>query len=531
MHRRAFSFWRVAVAAICCAALTALAMPASAAGDPRLGEQWGLSLIRAPEAWGSGTGGGITIAVVDTGVDFGHEDLNVGGKLLSGRNILNPDSPAQDDNGHGTHVAGIAAAATGNGLGIAGTAPSASILPVKVLRANGSGYARDVATGIRWAAGEGAGAPRAQVINLSLGSDLPPLAALFGSGLEEAIDYAWSRGVVVVLAAGNSFLFASSSGDVPAIVVTATNRQDERPSYASAVGSAMWGMAAPGGSASDNAGGIMSTYRPNSYRFLAGTSMAAPHVAGAAAVLRAQGFTAQQTVDRLLRTAKDIGDAGRDATFGNGRLDLGCAVGRCLNTTASTTTTTKPPASEADGTQPAGTSGSGSTPQEPSRSGSAPAPTGSSGGTAGGSGGSAAPAADSDGGAPAAPGAGGTAVAAGPTPTASSGAGSRAGANRRSGLAALLRRGGPAPAVSPTGPSEPAAPAPPTDVATGDIVPSDETGADVALDTPSSASLSSSPGGSVSNRRTSPALVATACGLLLVVAFTGLKLRRRHRTR
>lgn len=477
-----------------------------------MGEQWGLSVIRAPEAWGAGIGAGITIAVVDTGVDFGHQDLNVGAKLLPGRNILNPDSSAQDDNGHGTHVAGIAAAATGNGVGIAGTAPGASILPVKVLRADGSGYASDVATGIRWAAGEGASAPRAQVINLSLGSDLPPLTALFGSGLEKAIDYAWSRDVVVVLAAGNSFLFASSSGQTPAIVVTATNRQDERPSYASAVGSARWGMAAPGGSRSYNSGGIMSTHwkngSPNSYEYLAGTSMSAPHVAGAAAVLLAQGLNPSQTIDRLLGTAKDIGDPGRDSVFGHGRLDLGCAAGRCAipatTTTAATTATTRPADAGSGGSQPSGSSGSGSS--GTGGSGSAPAPTGSSGGSTGSS--------------PS----GGTGEAP-PSPAGSTTGGGRTGTSRPSGLAGRFR--------SPATPAPPSAD--PAGAVPGDAVPPEQLGVEApselgeAEETPGrplEAIELAKPSGV--EKRPDPALTTAAAGLLLLLSFAALRRRRRQ---
>ncbi|MDP9403402.1 MAG: S8 family serine peptidase [Actinomycetota bacterium] len=490
------------------AAVLAAAGPASAehAPDPRQGEQWALATIGAPAAWGAGTGAGITIAVVDTGVDFGHKDLNAGGKLLPGRNILDPSKSAQDDNGHGTHVAGIAAAATGNHEGIAGTAPNALILPVKVLGSNGSGNAADVAAGIRWAAGEGADRPRAQVINLSLGSDLPPLATLFGSGLEEAIADAWSKGVVVVLAAGNSFLFASSSGEVPALVVTATTREDQfAAAYASRVGSAVWGMAAPGGAGSNNGDDIISTYRPNTYRYLFGTSMAAPHVAGAAAVLRGLGLTPQQTVDRLLATAKDVGPAGPDTTFGAGRLDLACAVGRCGS--AVTTTTAPPTDGGSAATQPGGTSGPNAS-QSPAPSGSGPTP--SAGGSAGAPGGNP----------PGASGAGRTAARA---------TGGRAPAGRPSALASPSGRAGPpTPAATPS----PTAPGQKADEVSGDTVPLDEAGSEEALGSgPSPGQLARSPRSIGADEEPRRALVTAAGGLLLLVALSGLALCRSRRSR
>lgn len=314
---------RLLFIAVAVVSLLAGPVAARAVADPRLPEQWGLATIGAQAAWSAGTGGGVTIAVLDTGADFGHEDLRT--QLLAGRNFVDPAKPPQDDQGHGSHVAGIAAAATGNGLGVAGTAPGARIMPVKVLDADGTGSVDDISEGIRWAAGNGA-----HVINLSLGPNAV-LATLLGSGLDKAVDEAWSKGSVVVIAAGNDFLFSSSYSTVNAIVVTATTRDDRHAGYASGVGSAKWGISAPGGNGGSNkADDILSSHwkagAPNSYEFLAGTSMATPYVAGAAAVLRGLGLTPQQTVDRLLGTAKDLGRAGRDTTFGAGRLDLAAAV-------------------------------------------------------------------------------------------------------------------------------------------------------------------------------------------------------------
>jgi len=299
-----------------------LAGPAVAASDPLRGRQWGLSRVGAPQAWDAGRGKGITIAVVDSGVDLGHEDLR--SRLVLGHDFVDGDGHPQDEEGHGTHVAGIAAAAAGNGRGIAGVAPLARIMPVRVLDGDGTGSASDVAAGIRWAVENGA-----DVINLSLGDLGQPL---FGPAFSDALDYAWANGAIPVVAAGNEFLLSSGYSTEPAIVVGATDRNDGKPGYASSVGSARWGMAAPGG-----AGGvapreddILSAYWTpggrNGYAYLAGTSMAAPHVSGGAAILRSLGLSPQETVDRLLDTAHDIGPPGRDSTFGHGRLNVAAAV-------------------------------------------------------------------------------------------------------------------------------------------------------------------------------------------------------------
>jgi subtilisin family serine protease len=300
-----------------------LALPAHAANDPGLPMQWGMQLIGAPEAWSVGTGAGVTIAVIDTGVDDHHEDL--AGKVTLGPNYVTPGAPSRDDNGHGTHVAGIAGAITNNGRGVVGVAPDARILSVKVLGSNGTGGAPDAA--IKWAADNGA-----RVINLSLGDTFQPV---LGPGFSDAITYAWGKGAICVVAAGNDFVTSSGFSKEPAMVVSAVTRNDTKPSYSSGVGSAQWGIAAPGGAASltSSADDVLSTWwdannpsATNTYAYDAGTSMAAPHVAGAAAVLLSLGLTPDQTVQRLLNTAKDIGTKGNDSTFGHGRLDVAAAV-------------------------------------------------------------------------------------------------------------------------------------------------------------------------------------------------------------
>ena len=172
------------------APVRALGVPTGS--DPYRGLQWDLATIQAPAAWAASTGAGVTVAVVDSGVDAGHPDL--AGQVLPGTDLVTGTSGVSSDpNGHGTHVAGTIAALTGNGVGVAGLAPDAKILPVRVLAENGSGMMSAVATGITWAADQGA-----QVINMSLGATAQVTA------VTNAIAYARSKGVVVVAAAGNS---------------------------------------------------------------------------------------------------------------------------------------------------------------------------------------------------------------------------------------------------------------------------------------------------------------------------------------
>lgn len=288
----------------------AFAPPVGAVGGP----QWNIDRIGAPAS-----AAGALIAVVDTGVDAAHPAFT--GRVEPAIDLVG--GSGGDPNGHGTHVAGTAAGAD-NGCGAIGVAPDARILPVRVLDEDGAGSARDVAEGIRRAADAGA-----TVINLSLGSDIA-VRNLAGSGLEEAIRYAWSKGAIPVLAAGNDGLLGdvfggSGYGDLPAVVVTATDRDDEAPGYATSIGSARWGVAAPGGDDSGEEGrDILSAFPSRRCALQAGTSMAAPHVSGALAVLRATGLGPQDAVDRLLDTARPLGST---STYGRGLVDLRAALG------------------------------------------------------------------------------------------------------------------------------------------------------------------------------------------------------------
>lgn len=349
--------------------LTAIVSPVGAGGatpdDPvfEQGLQWGLARIGAPDVWAQSTGDGVTIAVIDSGVDLTHEDL--ADKVVSHTSCVGANGDAtrcqgsaQDDNGHGSHVAGIALASTGNGRGIAGVAPGADLMAVRVLTnqcdggggCTAAGTAADVAAGIRWAVDNGA-----DVINLSLGGGA--LQGALGCGFCEAVEYAWSKGAIPVIAAGNDSVLPSGFSDEHAVVVTATTRDDQRASYSNAssglLRNARWPISAPGGEAETSPSdcatggqpkGVLSAYwvsgGTNEYACLAGTSMAAPHVAGALAVLLSLGRSPQAAIDQLLGTAEDLGAPGRDDEFGVGRLALARAVG------AAPVTTSAPPVTD-----------------------------------------------------------------------------------------------------------------------------------------------------------------------------------------
>jgi len=293
------------------------------ANEPSVGSQlWNMQVIGAPTAWRRGfTGKGVTIAVVDSGVDASHEDLTA--NMAPGRDFTAPNTPPDDDNGHGTHVAGIAAATAGNGIGVAGVAPEARIMPVKVLGSTGAGVA-DIDEAIRWSVDQGA-----RVVNLSLGDITDPIIPGGEGSYLDGIEYAWSKGAICVVASGNTYGLDSSYGDVPAVLVAATTRTDGIASYSNRVGRARWALAAPGGSGGEP-DGVLSTYwfegESNAYAYNSGTSMAAPHVAGALALLLGAGLSPQAAVDRVLATAKDLGPPGPDDDFGRGRLDVARAV-------------------------------------------------------------------------------------------------------------------------------------------------------------------------------------------------------------
>lgn len=348
MTRRSV-FRRAGVVASVFATLPVLAWACSASGtpaapnDPFWPQQWNMTQIGLPAAWGASTGRGVRIGIVDSGVDLGHQDLT--GKVVAGTNCINSGGDStkcngspQDDNGHGTHVSGIAAASTNNGLGVAGTAPDAQLVVAKVLDARGSGNFSDVNAGIMWVVDHGA-----RVVNLSLGDSTPIVPGLLGqNSLETGIEYAWSHGAVPVLASGNTNYFGLGSqnyGNTDAVVVGATGSNGQQTSYSSPPGNAKWSLVAPGGAGYDSTGQptcdgaaraqcIISTYwssgQANSYGYDEGTSMATPHVTGTVALLLAMGRTPTQAVSDLLSSANKATACGSGCA---GRLDASSAVG------------------------------------------------------------------------------------------------------------------------------------------------------------------------------------------------------------
>jgi subtilisin family serine protease len=309
--------------------------------DPLFTNQWGLTQIKAPAAWARGvTGRGVTIAVLDSGVDLNHPDLRR--KLVRGVDLVDGDRTCpkgpQDEHGHGTHVAGIAAAVTNNGIGVAGAAPDANIMPVRVLNAAGEGSSANIAAGIRWAADH-----RAHVINLSLG-ELPVQGQLqaINQELEDAINYAWQKGSLVVAAAGNdTFPLCSYPSFADRAVCVGATGPTGLPSWYSNFpnNKTMLGFRAPGGFGTvfcEDHMDIWSTVWPGSdddcqsgtrlhgYETFAGTSMASPYIAGVAALLFSQGLTNQQIVDRLKATSSNHGVY--DPVMGWGIVDADAAT-------------------------------------------------------------------------------------------------------------------------------------------------------------------------------------------------------------
>ncbi|MGH2795122.1 MAG: S8 family serine peptidase [Actinomycetota bacterium] len=313
----------------------------AAPNDPGWYQQWNLSKIRADKAWPSSKGAGVVVAIVDTGVDLSHPDLQ--GRLVPGINIVDGGS-AQDDNGHGTFMAGIVAAATGNGQGVASVAPSAKIMPVKVLKADGVGEPEDVADGIRWAVDHGA-----HIINLSLaetssGGIQLPIDFFSNSDLDDAIKDAANAGRFVAVAAGNDFSAAGGKSKTSydaqvagVLVVGGSTSGDKRAAYSN-YGQGLDVLAPGGGSASNAASGacqpnnpVVSTWWSKSngsqYGAGCGTSMAVAHVSGLAALLRAKGYSSTAASSRILSTSRDLGSTGWDSATGHGRVDAAAAVG------------------------------------------------------------------------------------------------------------------------------------------------------------------------------------------------------------
>jgi len=303
--------------------------------DPQFPQQWNMRQINAPAGWDTQTGSHrVTIAIIDTGVDLTHPDLV--GKIVAGYDFVNDDNDPQDDNGHGTHVAGIAAAIGNNDVGVAGVDWTASVMPLKGLDKDGNGYDSDIADATRWAVDHGA-----NIINMSFGSTSP------SATLASAIAYAHYHGALIVAAAGNAF---DQGNDIeyPAaqpyvMAVAATNNQNQH-AYYSNTGNYV-DIAAPGGNI---AAQILSTIWRGTglaYDIMYGTSMAAPHVAGLAALVMAQNpqLTVDQVAWAIESSATDLGQAGRDDVFGYGQIDVAAALVAANHLSPMPTATPAPP--------------------------------------------------------------------------------------------------------------------------------------------------------------------------------------------
>jgi len=303
------------------AVLLVLLAPAAAfaANDPRRPEQWNLDLIESDAAHATATGTGAVVAVVDSGVAAGHPDL--AGQILPGHDFVDGDDTPQDGNGHGSHVSGIVLAAAGNGVGISSVAPGAKLLPVRVLDDDGSGTSEHVAAGIDWARTHGA-----TVVNLSLGSEIPIVGALGGDEIDAAIRRALAAGIVVVAASGNNGVpvCEQPAAGEGLLCVGAVDKRRQRTFYSS-FGQGL-GVVAPGGLPAVPGEGVLSTVPPDGYEEIAGTSQAAPHVSGVAALLVGKGVTGQAAVKRILDTATDLGPSGEDPEYGHGLVNARAAV-------------------------------------------------------------------------------------------------------------------------------------------------------------------------------------------------------------
>jgi serine protease len=288
--------------------------------DPDYDKQWNLRSINIEPAWTETKGSGVTVAVIDTGITQVPDLKST--QFVSGYDFVNDRTEAADDNGHGTHVAGTIAQSTNNNYGVAGIAYEASLMPLKVLSASGGGTVSDIAEAIRYAADHGA-----DVINMSLGG--------FGDAavMHEAIDYAHQKGVVMVAAAGNA---NTNSAAFPArypnvIAVSALDSAGVKAPYSN-FGAGV-DIAAPGGAIANgnDAGGILqNTIDPETgdavFAAFQGTSMAAPHVAGVAALIKSVGVEDPDQVADVLKKSARVVKGDELNHFGAGQLDANAAV-------------------------------------------------------------------------------------------------------------------------------------------------------------------------------------------------------------
>ncbi len=293
--------------------------------DPKYNKQWNLKDIETELAWNHTKGKGVIVAVIDTGVSSRGEDLDPR-RFVDGYNFVSNNKNATDDHGHGTHVAGTIAQTTNNRKGVAGVAPEAKIMPLKVLSKYGYGDIADIAEAVRWAADNGA-----HIINMSLG----------GGGrtqiMEDAIKYAQERGVVVVAAAGNE---DNNRASYPAyyenVVSVASYGPDGKRAHYSNYGDGVR-IAAPGGSDQTGRGieGKILQETISGYEWYQGTSMASPHVAGVAALIRSAGVKdANKIIDVLYNSSRKVDNDSKNE-FGAGKLNAKNAIQMAIKMSSS----------------------------------------------------------------------------------------------------------------------------------------------------------------------------------------------------
>ena len=290
--------------------------PSFVANDPYLGSQWHINKINANTAWDSAQGAGITIAILDSGVDGTHPDLSA--RMVAGWNFLDNNANTSDVNGHGTAVAGAAAASLNNGTGVAAVAGQAKIMPVRISDANGYAYWSTVAQGLNWAADNGA-----RVANISF-------AAGGSSAVQSAAQYMKNKGGLVIVAAGNNGIDEMITPTTSMIIVSATDGNDVKTSWSS-FGSAV-SVAAPGQD-------IWTTIRGGGYQAWWGTSLASPVVAGVVGLMMSAkpSLSSTQVESLLFSSAVDLGTAGRDSSYGYGRINANAAVQASLAAVAADT--------------------------------------------------------------------------------------------------------------------------------------------------------------------------------------------------
>ena len=298
-------------------------MPISfAPNDPYVGSEWHLSKINAPAAWDIAQGAGVTVAVLDTGVDGTHPDL--AGQMVPGWNFYDNNSNTADVQGHGTAVAGTVAALTNNGIGVASVAGLAKIMPIRVTDSSGNAYASTIAQALTYAADHGV-----RVANVSISGVAASSTTL------NAAQYMKNKGGLVVVAAGNDGVNANIPSTTTMIPVSATDSNDVLTSWSS-YGSYV-AMSAPGLN-------IWTIAQGGSYWSCWGTSFSSPIVAGVIALMMSAqpGLPNTQVENLLYSTAVDLGSPGRDTSYGYGRVNAGAAVQAAALATAPNVDTQPP---------------------------------------------------------------------------------------------------------------------------------------------------------------------------------------------